>query len=220
MVHITGWWVAGMGAALLTLNTAQAQSVPDEMVVRVYNTAGLPRGEVAAAQRVADRIFKAAGIRVRWRECRTVKGPSASADDACDDVPQARELIARLVTGGADPSASMFGYALIDATGQAGTLATVFTDRIGRAAGRLRVPRATLVGRTLAHELGHLLLGSNSHGLRGLMRAWWADTDLRRDADDDWRFLDREAANMTQALAIRAAGEMLSTATAGARNPL
>ena len=60
MGHSTGWWVAGMGAALLALNTAQAQSVPDEMTVRVYNSAGLSRGDVAAAQRVADRIFESA----------------------------------------------------------------------------------------------------------------------------------------------------------------
>jgi hypothetical protein len=209
-----------MGAALLTLNTAQAQPVPYGVTVRVYNTAGAPRGEVAAAQRVADRIFEGAGIRVRWRECRTVRGPSASAPDGCEDVVQARELIARLVTGGADATGTSFGYALIDANAQSGTLATIFTDRIGAAAARLRVPRGTLIGRTLAHELGHLLLGSNSHGLRGLMRAWWAETDLRRDVERDWRFLDREVAHMNQALAIRAAGEMLSSAAPAARNPL
>ena len=72
--------------------------------------------------------------------------------------------MARLaIIGGADPSASVFGYALVDGEAQGGRLATIFADRVTAAALRLHVNRPTLMGRMLAHELGHLLLGSNSH---------------------------------------------------------
>ena len=102
MVRIRGWWLTGTSAALLSLNTAQAQSVPHDLIVRVYNTAAISRREVAAAERVAENIFHRARIRLRWRECRTASGPSSAASDPCADRVEPREVIARLaVIGGA-----------------------------------------------------------------------------------------------------------------------
>jgi hypothetical protein len=40
------------------------------------------------------------------------------------------------------------------------------------------VEPGTLLGHAMAHELGHLLLGSNSHSLTGLMCANWLTKDL------------------------------------------
>ena len=67
MAYIAGWF-AVLSAVLLLVNTAEAQSVSYDLIVRVYNSAGLPRGDIAAAQRAADRIFRRAGLRPRWRE--------------------------------------------------------------------------------------------------------------------------------------------------------
>ena len=39
-----------------------------------------------------------------------------------------------------------------------------------------RIPEYMILGRTMAHEVGHLLLGENSHTTRGLMRSLF---DLR-----------------------------------------
>lgn len=219
MVHIRGWWLAGTGAALLSLNTAEARLVPDDLIVRVYNTAALPRREVMAAERVAEKIFHRARIRLRWRECRTARGPSAAADDLCADPLQPREVMARLaVIGGAVPSGSVFGYALVDGDAQMGTLATIFADRVMAAAARLHVHRTTLLGRTLAHELGHLLLGS-SHAGRGLMRAWWTDADVQRARGSDWQFSDREATHLNAALAVRSGGAPIIPGIEAAARP-
>jgi hypothetical protein len=40
----------------------------------------------------------------------------------------------------------------------------------------------------MAHEIGHLLLGTNSHSESGLMRELWALKDLMRGHPDDWLF--------------------------------
>ena len=201
MVHIRGWWLAGTSAALLSLNTAEAQTVPRDLIVRVYNTAAIPGREVKAAQRVAESIFRRARIGLRWRECRTPSGPSAAADDTCTNLLEPGEVMVRLTAlGAAEPSKAVFGYALVDGHAQLGTLATVFADRVSATAARLHVERATLIGRTLAHELGHLLLGSNSHSARGVMRAWWSDANLRRWKGSDWHFSDGEARHMNVAL--------------------
>jgi hypothetical protein len=36
-----------------------------------------------------------------------------------------------------------------------------------------------ILGSVMAHELGHLLLGLNSHSVSGLMRARWENDELR-----------------------------------------
>jgi hypothetical protein len=45
-----------------------------------------------------------------------------------------------------------------------------------------------MVGGVMAHEIGHLLLGSNSHSETGLMREIWSLKDLTRNRPDDWLF--------------------------------
>ncbi len=40
------------------------------------------------------------------------------------------------------------------------------------------VGTANLLGQAAAHEIAHLLLGTNSHSTRGIMRAHWQRGDL------------------------------------------
>jgi hypothetical protein len=53
--------------------------------------------------------------------------------------------------------------------------------------------RGTLLGRTIADELGHLLLGTNAHGSHGLMRDVWSAAEVRGDRDWDWTFVPADA---------------------------
>jgi hypothetical protein len=48
----------------------------------------------------------------------------------------------------------------------------------------------------MAHELGHLLLGSNSHSPTGLMRADWRTKDLTGMAQGGLVFSDEQAQRM------------------------
>jgi hypothetical protein len=210
MVHITRWWVAGTSAALLSLNTVHAQSVPHPMIVRVYNVAALPPEDIDGAGTVVDKIFHRAGIRVQWRVCPAVRDRTPVAENPCMEQLQPGEVIARLVAGGTDRAARVFGYALIDEGTQASTMATIFVDRISAVAARLSIGHAPLVGRTLAHELGHLLLATNSHAPHGLMRGLWPDTLMRSETGHEWTFSNREAQQMKLGLRLR---------TAGARGP-
>ncbi|MEO5822443.1 MAG: hypothetical protein ABIT71_18195 [Vicinamibacteraceae bacterium] len=55
------------------------------------------------------------------------------------------------------------------------------------------LPVALILGRVTAHEIGHLLLGTNSHAPTGLMQATW---DLKRRHPSDWQFTSANAAKM------------------------
>jgi hypothetical protein len=71
----------------------------------------------------------------------------------------------------------VFGISYFSADG-IGSQADVFYTKIASFHGVSSVEPATLLGHAMAHELGHLLLGSNSHSLTGLMRANWRTNDL------------------------------------------
>jgi hypothetical protein len=84
-----------------------------------------------------------------------------------------------------------------------GWLATLFSDRIDQAAARVGVEPGTLLGRVLAHEVGHLLLGTDYHGDAGVMLGEWPDSLIGGEART-WRFSMREAERMRRVLASMA----------------
>ena len=85
---------------------------------------------------------------------------------------------------------SSLGSALFDAG--AGVLATVYADRVVSLADRARVDPGRLLGRVIAHELGHLLLSGPTHGPGGLMRPRWSVSEMRDERPLDWRWSSRE----------------------------
>jgi hypothetical protein len=97
----------------------------------------------------------------------------------------------------------VLGYSLVDRQTRTGTLSTVYVDHIQQLAARLRINRGTVLGLTIGHEMGHLLLGSDVHGTEGLMRARWPDAALRRRITHEWRFSSVEISQMTSALEAR-----------------
>lgn len=50
-----------------------------------------------------------------------------------------------------------------------------------------------VLGHAIAHEIGHILLGSNSHGSRGLMKAKWGQEDIKRAGKGDLLFTPEQA---------------------------
>jgi len=56
------------------------------------------------------------------------------------------------------------------------------TTSVERLSRRTLLSKQLLLGHVMAHELGHLLLGSNSHSERDLMREMWWPDELRRAA--------------------------------------
>ena len=78
------------------------------------------------------------------------------------------------------------GYALVALEQGRGTLATIYLDRIRSIARRTGVDAGRLIGRAIAHEIGHLLLGTSRHSAAGLMRARWSDREVQLDFQTDW----------------------------------
>jgi hypothetical protein len=164
------------------------------LVVRTYDSAGVSSRVLEHAQQSAGIALAAVGINPIWRPCHAV---------GCISKPKPHEVEIRFVKATALSERGSLGFAAVDIAERAGTLATVYVDRVDAMALAAGVDRGELLGRAMAHEVGHLLLGSVDHAPHGLMRATWRIDELRRELPLDWVFSRAEATEMRLRLAAR-----------------
>jgi hypothetical protein len=198
MPHVLVAIVAAL-AVLLASPAAVAQTALDEsdpLTVRVYDLGGVESAGLAHALRDARAIFFDAGIASEWHDC--TRG-SRSAAPVCAGPRHADDLIVRILRrheiGDGLPKA--LGASVVE-SGR-GVLATVFLDLVEPVARRTGSDEHVLLGRAIAHEVGHLMLGTSAHSTTGLMREIWTDRELGRHDDRDWRFEPGERAVLHQA---------------------
>jgi hypothetical protein len=169
-----------------------------DVVVRVYDVNRVIAGTNARALEHARETLQAASIDVMWRVC--------SAPRACDGPLAPGELAIRIVRS-AGPrlyqGALPLGDAMIDTGRGDGVLATVYSDRVEWLAREAGTDVRALLGRAIAHELGHLLLATASHGPAGLMRASWSRDEVRRGRPRDWSFAPGELAAIRRRVETR-----------------
>lgn len=176
--------LAGAAAGASPTALTAAEVLRTAITVRVYQTAGLPSGLEQRALAEAETVLRDAFVDVSWRHC-TGLNPSP----ACNVARGHSELSLRIVREGAprhDTSATL-GDALID-RGAGGVLATVYFNHVAWLAKTTGTDAAVVLGRAVAHELGHLLMRTLVHPGRGLMRPSWTPGELRRNRSADWAF--------------------------------
>jgi hypothetical protein len=186
-----------VGAAGSSLHAAATS-----IVVRTYTEAA-SAPDIRTARHTAGAILERAGIQVLWLECALPDGLTDTG--ACALAPRWNELLVRVVSAGAEDGrrgVDTLGSALVDVDAGAGSLATVYADRVRVMAQRDGADKAELLGRAMAHEIGHLLLGTNGHAAHGLMRASWSSVDLRGHRVQ-WFFSRKEGEAMRNGIASR-----------------
>jgi hypothetical protein len=166
------------------------------LVVRVYDTTGMSASKLELARADVGQTLTAIGIEPIWRPCHAT---------GCVGRPKPHEVSVRIVKSGPASAFGSLGYSSIDIEQQAGTLATIYADRVDSLAAEAGMDGGVLLGRVIAHEIGHLLLGAPEHGRQGLMRAVWRVEELRRARSIDWVFSGQEGALMRRHLIARAA---------------
>lgn len=177
------------------------------LFVRVYSGHHVPSEDLEIAEAKATAILTEAGLDARWIQCDRDDDAEIEVPPGCGKPLGPNEVVLRIrpagiVSGRHDVS---MGSSLVGA-GASGTpvFSTVHPDRVSVVAESGRVDRRVLLGRAIAHEIGHLLLNTSRHAERGLMRAMWSTRELRQNADADWKFLESESEAMIASLAVRA----------------
>ena len=161
------------------------------VVVRLYDMQGLPADTLEKARNTSATLMKTAGVDVRWANCpcRKPAGPV--------------ELMIRVAKATSDSDPASLGFSYVDVDRREGTLATIFADRVHALASQARVDEGELLGRAMAHEMAHLLLGTHDHNRVGLMRAKWTTLELTKNQPIDWQFASSDGAHVRQALMRR-----------------
>ncbi len=166
-----------------------------EISVIVNSSAAVLPATLGKAEAEADRIFATAGIRIRWLGCDVKLG----SENPCRRSPETNEFVVHIVPNGKTSVDSIFGIAFVGQDG-IGKYCDVFFDRIRQTVRKSPDALSQLLGAVIAHELGHLLLGSHSHSLVGIMMAHWNQPELRRITMGDLLFSNREGVRMRAGL--------------------
>lgn len=157
------------GAFLAGVLLSAAAAGQSSVTVLVNDSVGVHPIVLSKAEAEATRLFRAAGISIRWVSCRET--------DACRRTLTRDELVLHIVHNGKTQSAFAFGEAFLGDDGR-GQYSDIFFDRVKAAPGNTNVGR--LLGVVAAHELGHLLLGSNAHAQVGIMQPVWERDCVRK----------------------------------------
>jgi hypothetical protein len=161
---------------------APAEIAPAQtLTIRLYDQAQVPNTVLRLATAEADRLFRAARLRIAWDQ------PSAeSAEDRGADMtspafrqPDGRSyLVVRLMRRTpATMVPDALGYAL--PFGRTGAHVLIFYDRVEALTQRVNTAAYIILGHALTHEIAHVLLGSSQHAIGGLMQARWTPASWR-----------------------------------------
>ena len=165
-----------------------------QLDVRIYDSVGLSSADLDRARVSVGAILASVGIEPIWRPCHV---------STCTGPVKPHEIAIRIVRSGPQSAKDSLGFAVLDLPQRTGSLATIYQDRVQALAAQAGVDEGELLGRAMAHEIGHILIGTPSHSRLGLMRALWVSGELRRGLPSDWVFSGKEGAELRSRLAAR-----------------
>lgn len=155
--------------------------------VHLYDWAKTPASTMAEAQRGVSRIFRGSGIEVRWFT-HGLNEPEASKVVFVNPSPRqgqrqmecaARKDIALSIQADSvlDVKPTALGFA--NPLAPAGINANIFYSKVVDRAEEYGVPLGELLAHAIAHEIGHVLLRTETHRRHGLMSGNWGDEQFR-----------------------------------------
>ena len=189
------FWMVGW--SLLARGGEPTKDNP-QVTVFVNDSASAPERIVLAAEQNAGRVFHQAGVEVEWVNCGAHDGNRSHTQ--CGDNMMSPGLVVCIIPHARTLGDDIFGVSFVDH--DSGTYADLFFEPIEQLHQQNRdISLAPILGDVLAHELGHLLLGSNAHSRDGIMQPHWTREQLHGVAMGQMRFSKEQAARMRTRIA-------------------
>jgi hypothetical protein len=184
-----------------TVSTDEGQQI----TIGAYDYAHAAPDAVLKAERVTDGILQVAGVSIVWLACSADE--SSPRNPACANLVGPTKLTLHIIPKDAAArlrlESEVFGIAVEGRVGGFACDAWVFYDKISEAAEQTGLSLPQILGAVIAHELGHLLLGANSHSKIGLMRARWTREVLVAADLGELGFSDAERARIRNSVLAR-----------------
>lgn len=169
------------------------------LTVSVYNDAEVPADVLKLAENEASRVFRQAGIELYWLNCR-IPAVSEDASRACREALFPDHLHLRIVRKALGLKGETMGISFQSDDGS-GCYADLFYEPMEQLHQSEGTDMASLLGHVAAHEIGHLLLGTNSHSSAGIMHARWTAEELASARVGGLIFSENESRRMKAKLA-------------------
>ena len=177
----------------------------EAITVHLYDYAGLSEATLTKAERETSRIYRHSGVEVSWMEC-AAEGVQGTSLTVCDPATAGTAISVSILPpdmeGRMRESAGLVGRGPVSGIA-VGAHAYVFLHRVVEICDSGKYPQEIILGVLIAHEVGHVLLGSNSHWPQGIMSAKLSSADLRLALDDLLFFDEKQAATMRDRLAAQ-----------------
>lgn len=192
------------------------------MSVRIHNYVELPKGILTEAKKEAARIFREAGVETVWADAPVSVGKQPGTAMKVSST-QNRPLELRILI--LPPSMAKRLHPRKNVLAHALGLSRrvyLFYERVeararvlqsmssqSSAMGRWRYNHflAKILGRVMAHELGHLLLPEHSHSPGGIMSAFWNLKRVEHPDQGDLVFTEKQTQLIRANLSARVKAE-------------
>lgn len=185
------------------------------VTISVYNDAEVPANVLQQGENGASQVFRLAGIDVHWLNC-GIPAASEETSRACREAVFPQHLHLRIVRKSFGLKGETMGISF-QAHDGSGCYADLFYEPMEQLHQSDGTDLPGLLGHVAAHEIGHLLLGANSHSAAGIMHARWTAEELADAKVGTLVFSENESRRMKAKLAttMQASGET-SKETSGA----
>jgi hypothetical protein len=189
-----------------SLNASAASTI----LIRILNTSSASAEDLRGMQESADRVFNHSGIEIEWVSCAAGLRESAVCPEPENRAGKA-VVFAHLVETPIVPERernqtkrTLLGRANHPESSVALFYSTVFA--IEKEAPRV-VTKGQILGHALVHEIGHLLLGTDSHSGAGPMKSDLDLDDLYAIGKGSLLFTTRESAHLRKGIVSIAKGD-------------
>jgi hypothetical protein len=185
-----GWLFMSIVPRVVSAAAPNTNSTPVSLTVSIFNDADVPPSVLQQAENRARAVMSDAGVSLTWLDC-GVPG-QWRAELGCQAIAFPTHFSVRLVAGRKAVSDDTFGQSYLNERGE-GNYANVYVTPLSSARTLSVIQEGDLLGYVVAHELGHLLLGKESHSAGGLMRARWKVAELQEGVRGNLVFSRGEA---------------------------
>ncbi len=176
-----------------------------KITLRMYNY-GVARSTLVQAEGKATAILNQTGLEVAWVDCPATPAEFKSYP-GCQGLLGTTDLAVKIL---AADEAERFpshhealGRAMPCPGDEVGCSAYIFYRNVLEVAADGVADKSQVLGHAVVHEIGHLLLGPNSHTASGIMRGRWNKQDLETIAKGHLAFSDQQSEHIREEIRER-----------------
>jgi hypothetical protein len=200
VLSILGGLLLGANPPAPLVGAARPADPHQQILVRTFDYAQVPREELEAARQAAGETLAEAGVAPVWLDCLPATpaclAPLGRGDVFLNVMPHFRpEPGAELAR-----AAGFVRFPLLEGTAR---LAYISYGRVRELAPRNADARVRILTLVMAHEVAHVLLGPGAHECEGVMRARWRVEAVTAAGGEGPRFTPAQAARLRAAVLAR-----------------